>query len=150
MSPRDPLAEHYYHNLVVPLWKSGLLAVEVDFTPGLARTKREYTGETNVASAELVEGWRLSLYETARIGDDGHSVEKGRYRYNVIDNNGITVVRYDNSPHHKALPHFPHHRHDGPDEIPAPNPDHSFEAFLRDVSAYMDSGKYLEKRHTNR
>lgn len=36
---------------------------------------------------------------------------KRKYSYHWQDANGQLIIRWDNSPHHKELSTFPHHRH---------------------------------------
>jgi len=145
LTHRDPLKEYYYTNLVRPLVYSGLVVDEIDLSLNITYGPRESTAEAEIHDLTLVEGWRMDLYETAR--DDGSgNVEQLRYVYTVQDHSGLSVVRYDNAPHFNNFKHFPHHRHDGPEEAPAPNPDHRLQAFLQDVSVYMGNRKYLQKR----
>jgi hypothetical protein len=34
-----------------------------------------------------------------------------KYRFHLMDNQGGTVFRYDNAPHHREVSSFPHHKH---------------------------------------
>ncbi|HLG74566.1 MAG TPA: DUF6516 family protein [Chloroflexota bacterium] len=47
------------------------------------------------------------------------------YSFQLLEDDGAHVLRYDNVPHHKELPGFPHHRHragKGPEPvIPEPS-----------------------------
>lgn len=37
------------------------------------------------------------------------SIEK--YRFHYMDKQGQMLFRYDNAPHHRELPMYPHHKH---------------------------------------
>ena len=42
------------------------------------------------------------------------SIDRGKYSYQYINQNGDLIFRYDNAPHHQKLnlPSFPHHKHE--------------------------------------
>ena len=54
-------------------------------------------------------GYRLSFFEYIVVS--GGRVERLKYRYHLEDDAGRLVFRYDNAPHHRGLPTFPHHKH---------------------------------------
>ena len=54
-----------------------------------------------------------------------------KYSYHWQDAQGRLITRWDNSPHHKGLPTFPHHRH-LPEEVAA-----SRERTIKDVLAII-------------
>lgn len=41
------------------------------------------------------------------------AIERYMYVYQYHDLNGFLLFRYDNTPHFRHLPTFPHHKHDG-------------------------------------
>ena len=59
------------------------------------------------------------------------------YRFHYQGPDGHCRFRYDNTPHHPELPHFPHHRHEGPAEEPVPHPQPSVAQVLREVARYL-------------
>lgn len=56
------------------------------------------------------------------------------YSYHWQDKTGKLLVRWDNSPHHKNIPTFPHHKHTGENIEP------SFEITLPDILKVIESG----------
>ena len=59
------------------------------------------------------------------------------YSFHYMDSRDTTIFRYDNSRHHRDLPHFPHHKHEGVDGriIGCPQPGVSM---IRDeIEAYL-------------
>ena len=57
------------------------------------------------------------------------------YSYHWQDNAGELILRWDNSPHHRHLKTFPHHKHKKGSVV------ESFEISLEEVLAYIE--KYL-------
>ena len=56
--------------------------------------------------SELKHGFRFIFFEY-------YSVKEGviNYRYQLLDKNHESIVRWDNAPHHPELDNFPHHKH---------------------------------------
>jgi hypothetical protein len=64
---------------------------------------------------DIVDGSRLIISEA--------TTPRGfRYAYHWQDANGQLLARWDNAPHHHALPTFPDHFHDGQRIEPAVQP----------------------------
>jgi hypothetical protein len=61
----------------------------------------------------FVNGLILDFLELIKINE---KVERPRYRFHLMDKNGI-IFRYDNAPHHKEIKTFPHHKHVGLDRV---------------------------------
>ncbi len=59
------------------------------------------------------------------------------YRFHYQGPDGRCRFRYDNTPHHPGLPHFPHHKHEGPEESPVPHSQPSVAQVLREVAVYL-------------
>jgi hypothetical protein len=53
---------------------------------------------------------RLEFYEKVMVRAGRPVKEKYRYQYLKARR---TIFRYDNAPHHRGLPNFPHHKHVG-------------------------------------
>jgi hypothetical protein len=54
----------------------------------------------------------LSLLELSVFGVSSRSgVAWEKYRFQYMDKKGRLVFRYDNAPHHREQPTFPHHKH---------------------------------------
>ena len=53
-------------------------------------------------------GYRFSFFEYYRVSE---GVTK--YRYQLLDRDDKSIVRWDNAPHHPELDEFPHHQHIG-------------------------------------
>lgn len=62
---------------------------------------------------------RLEFSEGVRIA--ARNPIKQSYRYEYL-REGQTIFRYDNAPHHRRLPNFPHHKHIGRKVISASEP----------------------------
>jgi hypothetical protein len=37
--------------------------------------------------------------------------QRPKYSFNLSDSKSKLIYRYDNTPHHKEIPTFPHHKH---------------------------------------
>ena len=71
-----------------------IISVDFDGTAGYSRLK---------IRAKLTNGWQLQVWE--------HETPVARrYSYHVFDGD-VTVVRWDNAPHHRGTSTFPHHKH---------------------------------------
>lgn len=59
----------------------------------------------------FIDGSRLYIREFVEIEI---SIDRGKYSYQYINQNGHLIFRYDNAPHHQKLnlPSFPHHKYD--------------------------------------
>lgn len=71
----------------------------------VAEYKRYGTAISLIAKVEFKNS--SSLYTKDYLFIDG----KRKYSYHWQDANGRLITRWDNSPHHKELSTFPHHRH---------------------------------------
>ena len=71
--------------------------------------------------AEIIDGSKLHIREYV-------SREESLYSYHWQNEDGSLRVRWDNSPHHKGLRTFPHHKH-------VPELEESEEVSLEDVIA---------------
>ena len=70
--------------------------------------------------AELESVVRFSEGSRLRVGIivdrlDGFPFRRF-YSFHYMDSTDATIFRYDNSRHHRELPHFPYHKHEGADE----------------------------------
>jgi len=82
---------------------------EYPFVTGYQVLKFERTQTTRrlKLAVEIVDGSRLMISEATN--------PRGfRYAYHWQDAEGKLLVRWDNAPHHHALPTFPDHFHNGP------------------------------------
>ena len=59
------------------------------------------------------------------------------YRFHYMDASNTTIFRYDNSDYHPGLPHAPHHKHEGPDELVTGCPQPSISAIRDDIMAHL-------------
>lgn len=55
------------------------------------------------------DGSKLSAFEFLRVSDK--TVNREKYRYQLMDSKDKEIFRYDNAPHHKSIDSFPHHKH---------------------------------------
>ncbi len=78
-------------------------------------------------------GYRLSIFEYVVV--EGCRAERLKYRYHLVDDSGRLVFRYDNAPHHRGLPTFPHHKHLPDGRVVASNPPSLREVLEEAVSA---------------
>lgn len=58
----------------------------------------------------LLDGSQLHLREFVNVQ---HGIDRYMYAYHYQRPDGTLVFRYDNTPHFRALPTFPHHKHEG-------------------------------------
>jgi hypothetical protein len=75
--------------------------------------------------ADIVDGSSLFLREYS------DSIERN-YSYHWQDSNSNLLVRWDNSPFHKKISTYPHHKHVGTEILP------SYEITINDVLTFMD------------
>ena len=57
----------------------------------------------------FIDGSRLTFLEYIVV--EGSKLRRLSYRFNYVDSGGKLVFRYDNAPHHREVPTFPHHKH---------------------------------------
>lgn len=62
----------------------------------------------------LADSSELQLAERFRHAGDAMLVEKYSFHWQRRD--GTPICRWDNAPHYRALPTFPHHLHEGADD----------------------------------
>lgn len=67
--------------------------------------RRYGAGSSFVAKVRFKDGSLLHIKDYLFL--DG----KRKYSYHWQDANGNLISRWDNSPHHKEIPTYPHHRH---------------------------------------
>lgn len=67
------------------------------------------------ASIEYEDGSRLAVRLVVNTASDYPDWNK--YSFHYMSEDAATVFRYDDSDHHPELPNFPHHKHEGADEI---------------------------------
>ena len=129
MSPRNLLLEHYYRNLYKPLLECSLVGEGIEPIEGT-----QYRGTTDIRRLDLINGLRLRIFEKAKVDLSG-TVVRSEYSYCAVTLEGVQVARFDNSPHHLGLPHFPHHKHVGSDELGVvmPNARNTLHDFLEEL-----------------
>ena len=71
---------------------------------------KEFSSEEGMVTGRLLflGGYTLNFMEYILIGQ-----QRPKYRFNLSDSKGKLIFRYDNAPHHKEIPTFPHHKHLG-------------------------------------
>ena len=67
------------------------------------------------ASVEYEDGSRLAVRLVVNTSSD--YPDWNRYSFQYMSEKAETVFRYDDSDHHPELPNFPHHKHEGADEM---------------------------------
>jgi len=65
--------------------------------------------------ANLIDGSQLFITEV-------HTLKRQKYAYHWQNASGKLKVRWDNSPHWKNIPTFPHHKHIGSQVVPSVKP----------------------------
>lgn len=73
----------------------------------------------------------LSVFVTT----SSHRIVPEKYRFQYMDKRNQIVFRYDNAPHHKELPTFPHHKHLAERVIPSAIP--TIADILDEISTYL-------------
>jgi hypothetical protein len=73
--------------------------------------KKFYSNEQGYISGSITfkSGTHLDFTEVK----DSKVASKNKYRYHYMGKNPSTSFRYDNAPHHRDVPTFPHHKHTG-------------------------------------
>jgi hypothetical protein len=65
----------------------------------------------------------------------GDEIAAITYSYHWADAQGRLIRRWDNTPHFPGLPSFPHHIHEGPEDVVAPGQPMDIFAVLDSISA---------------
>ncbi len=60
-----------------------------------------------------------------------------QYSFHYMDEGGQCRLRYDNSRHYPGLPHFPHHKHEGPLERVSPCSRPSVRAIRDEIEKFL-------------
>jgi hypothetical protein len=79
-------------------------------------------------------GSYLDIHETVNT-ELGYPV-RIHYSYTFI-HNGVQAFRYDNVPHHREMITFPHHKHIGLEDRPAPSDQPSLHQVLVEINVYL-------------
>ena len=82
----------------------------------------------------FLDGSKLDFLEYVVAGRG--SIRRLKYRYNYVDSEGNLVFRYDNTPHHRDVPTFPHHKHVGEGRI-LPSSAPFLEEVIHEVLRYV-------------
>ncbi|KAF5419558.1 MAG: hypothetical protein C5S44_10650 [Candidatus Methanocomedens sp.] len=93
----------YFKSIENLLSKSKLIADKtIDF--------KEFSRDEGMVTGRLLffGGFTLNFMEYILIEQ-----QRPKYRFNLSDSKGKLIFRYDNAPHHKEIPTFPHHKHLG-------------------------------------
>jgi len=61
------------------------------------------------------------------------------YSFHYMNAESECIFRYDSARHYTELPFFPHHKHEGPDEIVVGCPQPSVRAIRDEIEAYLKS-----------
>jgi len=69
---------------------------------------KEFSSEEGMVRGSLlfIGGYVLNFMEYIQIGK-----ERPKYSFNFSDGKRDMIFRYDNAPHHREIPTFPHHKH---------------------------------------
>jgi len=69
---------------------------------------KEFSSEEGMVRGSLLflGGYVLNFMEYIQIGK-----ERPKYSFNFTDGKTVMIFRYDNAPHHREIPTFPHHKH---------------------------------------
>lgn len=75
--------------------------------------ERDTTTDGHIrARITLIDDGPLEFSEYFQQMPDGN-IQVITYSYHWADKNNQLILRWDNTPHHRKLPDFPHHLHDG-------------------------------------
>jgi len=71
--------------------------------------KQTFTHEKGAIEGEVffIDNSQLDFNEVV----NSNMNSKTKYSYHYMDSNKALIFRYDNVPHHRAIPSFPHHKH---------------------------------------
>jgi hypothetical protein len=79
------------------------------------------------------DGSRLKFVESVTI--QAYRPIRQRYAYQYLRGTRA-VFRYDNAPHHRGLPNFPHHKHVGRKVVGATEP--TLGQVLKEIATFME------------
>ncbi|ASJ09295.1 hypothetical protein A3L11_08660 [Thermococcus siculi] len=81
--------------------------------------------------AKLIDGSVLHIREFVSDEEYNYSFQWQR--------NGELIIRWDNAPHHRDLPTFPHHKHVGSDKNVLPSSEITLEEVLKAISSRIQN-----------
>ncbi|BAD84499.1 hypothetical protein, conserved [Thermococcus kodakarensis KOD1] len=81
--------------------------------------------------AELIDGSVLHIREFVSNEEYNYSFQWQR--------DSELIIRWDNAPHHKDLPTFPHHKHVGSEKNVLPSSEITLEEVLGVISSYIQN-----------
>ena len=59
------------------------------------------------------------------------------YSFHYMTEDSACIFRYDNADHYRGLQHFPHHKHEGPDERVSDCPQPSVRVIRDEIEIYL-------------
>ena len=80
------------------------------------------------ASVTFLDGSRLEFMEVKNTDCPA----KTKYRYHYMNRRNQMIFRYDNAPHQREIPTFPHHKHEKDRVLPSDEP--TLQTILREIS----------------
>lgn len=83
------------------------------------------------------DGSQLQINEKLVV--EGYVLLKTRYAYHYQKSDGSLGFRYDNAPHHREIPTYPHHKHEAEHILPSQPPD--LGDVLREIDAILYHGE---------
>jgi hypothetical protein len=88
------------------------------------------------ATVHFWDGSQLSLEEVVSTASGYPEILRYSYTYHK---DATHIFRYDNAPHHREIPTFPHHKHSGANEIPSASDKPSLARVFAEIEFYLTS-----------
>ena len=126
----DPKIGDYLERAVDVLVTAGSIAIERHSVRALGDSRARLR-----TSLRFPRGSYLEVGMTVGILGDTPMVLF--YSFQYMTAGGTTIFRYDNSEHHRGLPNFPHHKHEGADERVVGCPQPSISLIRDEVAAHL-------------
>jgi hypothetical protein len=109
-----PIVE-YFRKVQIAIGQLPDAYVELYEEELLATTRANLRIRVRFLNQSLLEVNEAIILEKGKINHLG-------YRYHLQDRDNKLIFRYDNTPHHPGLKHFPEHKHSSDNVLPTKRP----------------------------
>ncbi|MBI4334946.1 MAG: hypothetical protein HY673_27145 [Chloroflexi bacterium] len=127
--------EEYFERIVEFLGKGISPLAEFDGEPSVEMLG-DQLGKLE-AKVVFADGSKLEV--VLAVDFTGDYPEWTHYSFHYMDDGGRCRLRYDNSRHYPGLPHFPHHRHEGPSEQVYPTSSPSVRRIGEEIRKFLSA-----------
>ena len=80
----------------------------------------------------LIDGSMLQFMELVSV--KGDEITRLKYRFHLQDADDTMIFRYDNAPHYREIPTYPHHKHVSGGDKPGESKEIGFSDVLSEIA----------------